>query len=335
MPMMHVVEIREAGGPEVLGLGERVRPEPADGEVRIRVRAAGVNRPDLMQRAGLYPPPPGASDLPGLEVAGEIDAVGAMVDDWRAGDQVCALCNGGGYAEYVCVPSGQCLPRPSPLDWAEAAALPETYFTVWSNLFMRAQLRAGERLLVHGGASGIGTTALALARAFGVHAFATAGSADKLAACRDLGAHAIHYRDEDFVDVIRRATADRGVDVVLDMIGGDYFARNLAVLANEGRLAQIATQHGREVTLDLMTMMRKRLRLTGSTLRPQSSAEKAAIAASLYEHVWPRIEAGELQPVIHARIPFGEAPQAHRLLEHGEHIGKVVLLLDTGAGAPP
>ncbi|WP_206064316.1 NAD(P)H-quinone oxidoreductase [Oleiagrimonas sp. C23AA] len=324
---MQVIEISRPGGPDVLTPAQRERPTPGAGEVRIRVRAAGVNRPDLMQRAGKYPPPPGASDLPGLEVAGEIDALGDNVSQWQLGDAVCALCNGGGYAQYVCVPAGQCLPKPAPLDWAQAAALPETYFTVWSNLFMRAQLASGQSLLVHGGASGIGTTALTLARSFGVKTFATAGSQTTLDGCRQLGAQAINYRDQDFVQVIDQATQGRGVDVVLDMIGGDYFARNLKVLAPEGWLVQIATQHGREVTLDLMTMMQKRLRLSGSTLRPQSAQAKAVIADQLRHQVWPRLDAGEFAPLIHARVPFEQASQAHRLLENGGHIGKIVLEL--------
>ena len=333
MSHMRVIQISQSGGPGVLQPGWRERPQPAPNEVLIRVHAAGINRPDLMQRAGKYPPPPGASDLPGLEVAGEIAAVGADVGHWRVGDPVCALCNGGGYAEYVCTPAGQCLPRPVGLDWVQAAALPETFFTVWANVFQRGRLREGESLLVHGGSSGIGTTAIQLARAFGAEVFATAGSAGKVAACERLGAHGIDYRTRDFVAAIAEATAKRGVDMILDMVGGDYFARNLEALAVEGRLLQIATQRGRQVELDLMTMMRKRLTLTGSALRPLEATAKARIASELRAQVWPKIESGQVQPLIHARIPFTHAAEAHRILETGDHIGKVVLDLDMDAPA--
>lgn len=331
MSTMRVIQISEPGGPEVLHVGQRERPRPAANEVVIRVHAAGINRPDLMQRAGKYPPPPDASDLPGLEVAGEIAELGSDVGDWRVGDAVCALCNGGGYAEYVATPAGQCLPRPAGLDWVQAAALPETFFTVWTNVFQRGRLRAGESLLVHGGSSGIGTTAIQLARAFGADVFATAGSDEKVAACQRLGAHGINYRTQDFVAAIADATASRGVDVILDMIGGDYFARNLEALAVAGRLVQIATQHGGKVELELPTIMRKRLTLTGSTLRPLDAAAKTVIASELRAQVWPKIEAGDIRPLIHARIPFTRAAEAHRLLEGGDHIGKVVLDLDTAA----
>lgn len=325
---MRVVEIAQPGGPDVLRPAQRPVPSPRDDELLIEVHAAGVNRPDLAQRAGTYPPPPGASDLPGLEVAGRVAASGAAVHGWRVGDAVCALCNGGGYAEYVAVPAGQCLPVPAGFSMAEAAALPETFFTVWSNVFMRARLAAGEVLLVHGGASGIGTTAIQLAHAFGAIVYATAGNADKCAACERLGAQAcFDYRAQDFVAGLMETTGGRGADVVLDMVGGDYLPRNLAVLAEEGRLVQIATQHGREAVLDLGLMMRKRLWLTGSTLRPQSAVAKAAIASGLHAEVWPLLVAGRIRPVLHRVLPFAQAAAAHRLLEQGRHIGKIVLAL--------
>lgn len=324
--VMRVVEIMVPGGPEVLRVAERLVPQPRADELLIEVHSAGVNRPDLAQRAGTYPPPSGASDLPGLEVAGHVAAVGASVHGWRPGDALCALCNGGGYAEYVAVPAGQCLPMPAGLTMVEAAALPETFFTVWSNVFMRGGLAAGEVLLVHGGASGIGTTAIQLARAFGALVYATAGNAEKCRACERLGAQAcFNYHEQDFVAGLMEATCGHGADVILDMVGGDYLPRNLAALAEDGCLVQIATQHGREATLDLGLMMRKRLRLTGSTLRPQSATAKAAIANELHRKVWPLLEAGCVRPVLHRVLPFTQAAEAHRLLEQGEHVGKVVL----------
>ena len=325
---MRVIEIGAPGGPEVLRLVERARPRPGAGEVLIEVHAAGVNRPDLAQRAGTYPPPPGASDLPGLEVAGRIVALGTEVEGWRVGDAVCALCNGGGYAEYVAVAAGQCLPLPPGLSMAEAAALPETFFTVWSNVFMRGRLAPGEVLLVHGGASGIGTTAIQLAHALGAEVYATAGNAQKCAACERLGARrCFNYRNEDFVAGLLAATADRGADVILDIVGGDYLPRNLAALAVDGRLLQIATQRGREAPLDLALMMRKRLTLTGSTLRPQSAVAKAAIASALRAQAWPLLHDGRVRPVLHRVLSFAQAADAHRLLEQCEHVGKIILAL--------
>lgn len=326
MSSMRVVEITRPGGPEVLEVRERQRPDPGPEEVLVRVRAAGVNRADLLQRAGRYPVPADASDLPGLEVAGVVERVGGAVADWRAGDAVCALCNGGGYAEYVATPASQCLPVPQGLDWAAAAALPEAAFTVWFNVFQRAGLVRGESLLVHGGTSGIGTLAIQMARALGATVYATAGTADKVAVCERLGAaRGIDYRREDFVEAIRRGTAGHGVDVILDMVGGDYFPRNLEALAADGRLTQIATLGGKDTALDLSTMMRKRLTLTASTLRPLDAARKAAIATELRANVWQLIDAGRIRPVIHARIPLREAWRAHQLMEAGSHIGKIVL----------
>jgi NADPH2:quinone reductase len=323
---MWAIAIARPGGPDVLVPEERPRPQPGNGEVLIAIEAAGVNRPDLMQRQGKYPPPPGASDLPGLEVAGRIAAVGPDVTRWRAGDAVCALLAGGGYAEYCCAPQEQCLPIPRGLSMDAAAAIPETFFTVWTNVFDRGRLRAGETLLVHGGASGIGTTAIQLARAFGSRVFATAGSRAKCAACEALGAErAINYREEDFAVVLRQATTDRGVDVILDMVGGDYTPKNIEVLATDGRLVQIAFLKGGRVEIDLNPVMRRRLVVTGSTLRPRSPAEKGIIARSLEQHVWPLLEAGQVRPVIHAVFPLFEAAAAHRVLEEGSHVGKVVL----------
>jgi putative PIG3 family NAD(P)H quinone oxidoreductase len=320
------VEVAQPGGPEVLRVVERPMPQPGLGEVRIRVAAAGLNRPDVMQRQGRYPPPPGAPDIPGLEAAGTVDALGEDAGPWRAGDAVCALVAGGGYAEACLAPAPQCLPLPRGFSMVEAAAVPETFFTVWHNVFERGRLAAGETLLVHGGSSGIGTTAIQLARASGARVFATAGSAEKCAACARLGAdRAINYKDEDFVGVVKAATAGRGVDVILDMVGGDYLPRNLACLAVEGRLVQIAAQRGARTELDLVAVMQKRLTLTGSTLRPRPVAEKAAIARALHERVWPLLETGRVRPVIHATFPLEQAAEAHRLMESGRHIGKIVL----------
>jgi NADPH:quinone reductase len=323
---MIAIEISEPGPPEVLVPVERPRPAPAAGEVLIKVDAAGVNRPDIMQRLGKYAPPPGASDIPGLEVAGTIAESGSGVERWRIGDRVCALVAGGGYAEYCAAPAPQCLPVPAPLDAIAAAALPETFFTVWTNVFERGRLNAGESMLVHGGSSGIGTTAIQLARAFGARVFATAGSAEKCRACEALGAErAINYRDEDFAGVIKGLTGGRGVDVVLDMVGGEYFARNVEVLAVEGRLVEIATQHGAKAEIVIPTIMHRRLTITGSTLRPRSVAQKAAIARQLAEHVWPLLDAGRVKPIIHTTFPLRDAAAAHRLMESGSHIGKIVL----------
>jgi putative PIG3 family NAD(P)H quinone oxidoreductase len=280
-----------------------------------------------MQRQGKYPPPPGASDLPGLEVAGTVAACGADVDRWRIGDAVCALVPGGGYAEYCVAPAAVTLPIPSGVDAMSAAALPETYFTVWTNVFERGRLSEGERLLVHGGSSGIGTTAIQLASAFGAHVFATAGTPDKCAACERLGAErAINYREEDFVEVVADATGGAGVDVVLDMVGGDYTPRNIKALAPDGRLVQIAILAGPKATINWIPIMQKRLVLTGSTLRPRPVEEKAAIAQALHRKVWPILEQGRARPVIHATFPLRAAAEAHTMLEAGAHIGKIVLL---------
>ncbi len=327
---MRAVEIGAFGPPDGLRLVDRPRPVLAPGEVLIAVEAAGVNRPDVIQRLGKYAPPPGASDLPGLEVAGRIVEVAPASDGtpmrWQPGDAVCALVAGGGYAELCAAPAGQCLPVPAGYSMVEAAALPETCFTVWTNVFERGRLAAGETFLVHGGTSGIGTTAIQLARAFGAMVFATAGSAEKCAACVALGAsNAINYREADWVAAIKAATDGRGVDVILDMVGGDYVARNLDLLAEDGRLVQIAFLKSSRADIDLMQVMRRRLTLTGSTLRPRSVAAKAAIAAALEARVWPRLAAREIAPVIHATFPLADAAAAHRLMESGAHIGKIVL----------
>ncbi|MGX9854151.1 NAD(P)H-quinone oxidoreductase [Limimaricola variabilis] len=323
---MRAVEIARPGGPEVLRATARPRPEPKHGEVVIDVAYAGVNRPDALQRAGLYAPPPEASDLPGLEVAGHVAAVGPGVTEWAVGDAVCALTPGGGYAEAVATPARHCLPVPRGMDLKEAACLPETFFTVWSNVFMRGGLEGGERFLVHGGSSGIGTTAIQLARHFGARVFATAGSAEKCAACQRLGAErAINYRETDFVDVLR---AEGGADLILDMVGGDYVARNLKALADDGRLVQIAFLQGPKMELNLAPLMMRRLTLTGSTLRPQSIAAKAAIADELRAHVWPLLDAGRIGPVMDSTYPLAEAAAAHARMESSAHIGKIVLQID-------
>ena len=323
---MTAIEIAAPGGPEVLRPVSRPVPRPAAGEVLIRVAAAGVNRPDLMQRQGNYAPPPGASDLPGLEVAGAIVALGDGVTEFGIGDKVCALVAGGGYAEYCVAPVPQVLPIPRGFDTIRAAAVPETYFTVWTNLFDRARLAAGETLLVHGGTSGIGTTAIQLAKAFGARVFATAGGPDKVAACIRLGAErAIDYRTEDFVAVVRELTGGKGVDIVLDMVGGDYIPRNIDCLAVDGRHVSIAFLQSPKVTVNLFPVMIKRLTLTGSTLRPRSVADKGAIARSLRAKVWPLLEQGTVGPVIHASFPLEHAAEAHALMESSRHIGKIVL----------
>jgi len=323
---MACIEITAPGGPEVLVPATRPVPAPAAGEVLVKVAAAGVNRPDVLQRQGGYPPPPGASDIPGLELAGGIVALGPGVDGLAVGDQVCALVAGGGYAEYCPVPAPLALPLPAGFDMVMAAALPETTFTVWTNVFERGRLRAGERFLVHGGSSGIGTIAIQLARAFGADVLTTVGNAEKAAACRRLGARlAINYREQDFVAAVNEATDGAGVDLVLDMVGGDYLARNVSVLATEGRLVQIAFLQGSRVTFDFLPMMLKRLTITGSTLRPRTVAQKASIAAALRDKVWPLLEAGTVKPVIHATLPLAEAARAHAMMEEGRHIGKIVL----------
>ncbi len=323
---MRVVEISEFGGPEVLRIAERPIPVPGPGDVLIKVVAAGVNRPDVIQRYGKYAPPPGASDIPGLEVAGHIASRGTGVVQWQEGDAVCALVTGGGYAEYCIAPEAQSLRPPAGLSLVDAAGVPETFFTVWTNVFERGALKRGETMLVHGGSSGIGTTAIQLGRAFGARVFATAGSGEKCEACRALGAElAVNYRTTDWVQAFREATAGRGVELVLDMVGGDYVARNLEVLASEGRLVQIAFLKSSKVEIDLMQIMRRRLTITGSTLRPRSPDEKGAIARQLAEHVWPLFENGIVKPVIHAKFPLAQAADAHRMMEEGRHIGKIVL----------
>ncbi len=320
---MRAVEISAPGGPEVLRLVERPVPQPGYGQILIRIAWAGVNRPDALQRAGAYAPPPTASDLPGLEAAGEVAALGPGVSGWRVGDAVCALLPGGGYAQYAVTPAAHALPVPAGMGLKEAACLPETFFTVWSNVFMRGQLRAGERFLVHGGASGIGTTAIQLARLKGARVFATAGSARKCRACSDLGAErAINYREEDFVEVLR---AEGGANLILDMVGGAYIPRNIHALADEGRLVQIAFLQGPKVELNFAQIMTRRLALTGSTLRPQSDLAKARIAEELRREVWPLLEAGRLGPVMDSEFPLAEAAQAHARMEAGDHIGKIVL----------
>ena len=324
---MTAIEIAGPGGPDALVPAQRDVPRPAAGEVLVAVEAAGVNRPDVMQRQGLYPPPPGASDIPGLEIAGAVVAHGEGVEAPAIGARVCALVTGGGYAEYCAAPAPLCLPVPGGFDAAEAAALPETFFTVWTNVFDRARLAAGESILVHGGSSGIGTTAIQLARAFGATVYVTAGSKAKCDACLALGADAaIHYRDEDFVERIGALTGGRGVDVVLDMVAGDYLARNLKCLAVEGRLVIIAVQHGPKVEqFNVLPVMLRRLTITGSTLRPRTVEQKAVIARALEAKVWPLLEAGRVKPVVHSRFPLSDAAGAHRLMESGGHVGKIML----------
>ncbi|WP_411911748.1 NAD(P)H-quinone oxidoreductase [Rhodovulum sulfidophilum] len=321
--VMRAIEIAEPGGPEMLRPTERPVPVPQPGEVLIRLAYAGVNRPDALQRAGSYAPPPQASDLPGLEGAGEVVALGEGVTGLKPGDQVCALLPGGGYADYVTAPAAHALPVPEGMGLKQAACLPETFFTVWSNVFMRGGLTAGERFLVHGGSSGIGTTAIQLASAFGARVFATAGTPAKCAACRALGAdRAIDYRSEDFVDVLK---AEGGADLILDMVGGDYLPRNVRALADEGRLVQIAFLQGPKVTLNFAHVMMRRLTITGSTLRPQSDLAKARIAAELREKVWPLLASGRVAPVMDSEFDLTEAARAHARMEQGAHIGKIVL----------
>ncbi|MDA5194886.1 NAD(P)H-quinone oxidoreductase [Govanella unica] len=327
---MTAITAREFGGPEVLCPQSLAVPSPGPGEVLIRVAAAGLNRPDVVQREGHYPPPPGAPDTLGLEIAGVIVALGDSVSDIALGDQVCALVAGGGYAEYCLAPAAQVLPVPAGFSMVEAAAIPETFFTVWSNLFDRARLRAGETLLVHGGTSGIGTTAITLAKALGAYVLTTAGSDEKCAACLKLGADlAINYRNQDFVEAVKTATHGKGVDVILDMVGGDYTDRNLKSLGNDGRLVQIAFLQGPKVAINLLPVMLKRLTITGSTLRNREIAFKGAIAAALREHVWPLFEAGKCRPVIDSTFPLKDVINAHRRLDEGAHIGKIVLTLES------
>ena len=324
---MTAIEISEPGGPEALVPGRMTVPSPGPEEVLIKVAAAGVNRPDAMQRAGLYPPPPGAPETPGLEASGEIVASGGAVERWQVGDRVTALVAGGGYAEYCVAPAPQCLPIPSGLDLVEAASLPETFFTVWTNVFDRGSLESGERFLVHGGSSGIGTTAIQMAKAWGAEVFTTAGSAKKCQACLDLGAdRAVNYREQDFVAAIKEATGGAGVDVILDMVGGDYVAKNLALLAPDGRLCFIAFLQGSKVEVNFLPVLVKRLTVGGSTLRPRPVAFKAAIAQNLEEKIWPLIAEGRIKPVIHQTFPLAEAAEAHRLMESSAHIGKIMLV---------
>ncbi len=324
---MTAIEITEFGPPEGLQPVSRPTPRPGHGEVLIKVAAAGVNRPDVMQRTGNYPPPPGAPDIPGLEVAGEVVQAGPGVDAIAVGDRVCALVAGGGYAEYCLAPSALCLPVPGPLNMAEAAGLPETFFTVWTNVFQRGGLRGGESILIHGGSSGIGTTAIQLAKAFGARIFVTAGSQEKCQACVELGAErAINYREENFAEVIAEATGGDGIDLILDMVGGDYFTPNIASLAVEGRLVQIATLHGPKVPdFSILPIMMKRLTVTGSTLRPRTVAQKAVIADELREQVWPLLEQGAIRPVMDQSFALADAAGAHARMDGGEHIGKIVL----------
>jgi NADPH2:quinone reductase len=333
---MQVVEIAAIGGPEQLTLSTRPVPRPGPGEVLVRVAAAGVNRPDVMQRQGHHPPPPGASDIPGLEIAGEVAALGPDVRAVSIGDPVTALLAGGGYAAYAVAAADLCLSVPSGFSWVEAAALPETFFTVWSNLFERGCCRAGDSVLIHGGTSGIGTVAIQLATAWGARVFATAGSAAKVRACERLGAvRGIDYRREDFVAVIKQETAGRGVDIVLDMVGGSYLSRNVDAAALDGRIVVIAMLGGSHAEINLGKVLRKRLTVTGSTLRWRPIAEKAAIATGLRQNVWPLLCAGRVRPVVHASFPLAEAAAAHRLMESSEHIGKIVLSVAPELSLPP
>ncbi|KAA0994765.1 zinc-binding dehydrogenase [Pseudomonas sp. ANT_J12] len=326
---MTLIEITQPGGPEVLQPKDVPMPTVAAGEVLIRVHAAGVNRPDVIQRAGKYPMKPGMSPIPGLEVAGEVVAIGKGVSEFVLGDKVCALTNGGGYAQYCVAPASQTLPIPDDMDWIQAAAIPETFFTVWANLFEMGGASKGQRALIHGGTSGIGTTALMLCREFGVEAFATAGSEEKCDVIRKLGAKAINYRDQDFAQVIAEKTAGKGVNVILDIMGGSYFNSNVAALAMEGRLVMLGFLGGAHADgVDLLAIMAKRAIITGSLLRSRTQEEKAAIAQGLYEYVWPVLSAGRCLPMIDKVYPFTDASQAHARMEAGDHIGKIVLKMD-------
>jgi NADPH2:quinone reductase len=326
---MRYIDIPEPGGPEVLTLAEGPTPLPGPGEVLIRVVASGVNRADIVQRQGFYPPPPGASPTPGLEAAGEIVAVGEAVNRWRIGDLVCALLSGGGYADHVLAVADECLPVPETLSPVEAAALPETVMTVWSNVIDRASLRRNESFLVHGGASGIGTTAIQLIKHYGSTVYTTVGSEEKARVCRELGADvAVNYRQQDFVEVLLEATGGRGVDVILDMVGGDYVQRNVVLAAVAGRIVNIAFLQGSKVEVNMLPVMLKRLSLTGSTLRARDRAFKATLTAAVREKVWPWVEQGSVKPVIHASLPAREAAEAHRIMEASAHIGKILLIWD-------
>jgi NADPH2:quinone reductase len=326
---MRAIDPETPGGPEVLRIVERPVPTPGDGEVLIKVAAAGVNRPELLQRAGMYPPPPGAPSILGLEVAGTIVAIGDGVEPEMLGQPVCALVAGGGYADYAVAPWGQCLPAPHALNMVEAAAMPETLFTVWTNLFERGYAAEGDTVLVHGGTSGIGTMAIHLCNLFGVTVIVTAGSDDKCAAARKIGAdHAINYRTQDFVEVVKTITGGKGVQVVLDMVGGDYVARNLKCLADDGRHVSIAVQGGAMATIPVFEIMRRRLTLTGSTLRPRSVEFKTAVADEIAQTVWPSVAEGKLKPVIDRTYSLADAPDAHRRMEAGDHVGKIVLTME-------
>jgi len=325
---MRAIEISHTGGPEVLTPTSRPVPEPGPGEILVKVEAAGINRPDIGQRKGVYPAPPGVTDIPGLEVGGEVVKIGEAVTGWKTGDRLCALVAGGGYAEYCLAPEPQCLPVPKGLNIIEAAAIPETYFTVWDNVFTRGRLQQGEGFLVHGGSSGIGTTAIQLASATGARVFTTARTPEKIEACRKLGAErGINYQEEDFVEVVKELTGGKGVDLILDMIGGDYVARNLDALGRDGRLVLIAVQRGPIAKVPLLPLIMKRLSVTGSALRGRSVREKGMIAETLKENVWPLLERGRVKPVIHATFPLEEASAAHALMESSTHIGKIVLTI--------
>jgi len=329
---MQVVEISRPGGPEVLKVATRPLAQPKPGEVLIRVASAGVNRPDCLQRAGTYAPPPGASDLPGLEVAGTIAKLGEGVTQWKEGDQVCALTPGGGYAQFCITAAGHCLPIPKGWSLIEGASLPETFFTVWINVFERARLAPGETLLVQGGSSGIGVAAIQLARALGHRVFVTAGNAEKCAACEALGAErAINYRSEDFVEVVKQLTGGKGADVILDMVGGDYVPRELKCLATDGRLSLIAFLGGSKTMLDMSEILMRRLAITGSTLRPRTVEFKSGVALALREKVWPLIDSGKIRPVIYKVFPLAAADQAHALIESGVHVGKIMLDVQSAA----
>lgn len=321
---MRFVDFKTPGPPDVLFLNDRQIPEPGPKEILVHVKAAGVNRPDLSQRAGHYPPPSGASPILGLEIAGTVSKIGAGVKKWKIGDAICGLTNGGGYAEYCTVPEGQCLPVPQGLSFIEAASLPETYFTVWGNLFMRTRLKSGESILIHGGSSGIGSCAIQLAKAFGAHVATTVGSPAKAAFCKDLNAdEVINYKEKDFFSTLK----DKGVDVVLDIVGGEYFVKNLLLLKEEGRLVQISRMQGSSATIDLDRLLFKRLTIVGSTLRAQSSEAKARIAKELLQTVWPLFEKKVLKPVVTSTFPFSKASDAHKLMESSQHCGKIVLTL--------
>jgi len=323
---MNYIQIEKHGDPEVLKLHSMPVPEPGPGEVLIKVAAAGVNRPDMMQRKGLYPPPPGATDVPGLEVSGTVVSVGQNVREPPINSEICALVTCGGYAEYCLAAASICLPVPEKISLVNAAGIPETFFTVWTNVFKRGQLKAGESLLVHGGSSGIGTTAIQLGKAFGATVYTTAGTSDKCEFCNNLGADAaINYREQDFSEEIKRLTEGKGVNVILDMVGGPYFPKNIRLLADEGRLVQIALMQGSKAEVDFRSLLLKRVTLTGSTLRPRSVEEKTKIAQALQKNVWPLLESGAIRPIIHETFPLKQASEAHRLMESSAHIGKILL----------